>query len=380
MATSSRPDAGKRKPITQRDIAARCGLHQTAVSLALRRDPSISQATIARVLEVARELGYNPDDHHAARKMVLRRFGKTPINHLIALFVPHYFHQSPFFREAYFGMWDVVTQAGFDLLTANLGSFSDPHTVFHSHSFARGDVDGVIAFAHPAAGRALCTYLRQLHSFGERPITFLIQPIAGASWITVDYAAGSYQAARHLLALGHRHLVQLIARDADEIVAQRLAGICRALVEEGLEPERHLHRVELSAGWIAPAEATADLPPLTCTAGGQTGPVSLPEFLHAHPEVTGLLAWNDACARHAWESLTAAGFRVPADISIIGFDDTDPILEAGSNRLTSVHVPLRQIGETAARSTIARITGPHRDEVQAALPATLIIRSSTAAR
>ena len=98
--------------VTQRDIAERCGVHQTAVSQALRHDPSISAATRERILAVALELGYDPEQHDAARRLVSRRHGTRIINRLIALFLPPRFHQSTYFLKLFQGIWDVVSAEG----------------------------------------------------------------------------------------------------------------------------------------------------------------------------------------------------------------------------------------------------------------------------
>ena len=64
------------------------------------------------------------------------------------------------------------------------------------------------------------------------------------------------------------------------------------------------------------------------------------QYLKEHQEVTAVMGINDATAQHAWYALARAGYILPLECSIIGFDDTDPLLDAeGNNMLTSVHLP-----------------------------------------
>ena len=80
--------------------------------------------------------------------------------------------------------------------------------------------------------------------------------------------------------------------------------------------------------------------------------------LRQHPQVTAILAINDASAIRTWALLQQGGLCVPDDISLIGFDDTDPVLDAhGQNMLTTVRLPLREFGEMAARQMIDFVQG-----------------------
>lgn len=371
--------SGRSRPVTQREIAALCGLRQSAVSYALRGDTThVPPETIARVQAVARELGYQPEATQWARRMVGQRHGSGVINHVIAAFLPSNFYSTPYHLSPFVGMWDVCTAEGYDLLAANLGFFTDPRHAFHSPSVLRGDVDGVIASAHASALLHFIAYLRAQPSFADRPIVVPYHVLdAACSTVSADEADGAYRAARHLLALGHRHLLQLRARDAAYHVEARRDGVCRALAEAGLPPDRHLHAVWLTSGWIVPGQDTAGLPPLGEGAEG----LSLPAYLRRHPEITAVLAWNDACAAHVWRLLDDAGLPVPASISLIGHDDTHPVPDAtGENALTTLRLPLRQIGEEAARLLIRRITGDEPADRHVRLPITLIERRSTAPR
>ncbi len=366
--------------VTQRDIAERCGLHQTAVSLALRGDTRrVNPDTIARVQAVAAELGYNPDNNHAARRMVMRRHGVTVLNQLVALILPPDFYKGPYSLEPFLGIMGTLAEAGYDAVTTNLGML-DSRDITHSRSLARGDIDGLLAFWGPDMGRRVLGHLRRLPSFDRRPVVSVLRRVPDSSAVVADEAGGSYQAARHLLRQGHRHVLICLALYGEEIAAERVTGIRRAMVECGLDPADSLHVLTLGYGWISPVAITSELPPLTEEhPDGTSTPWSLPEYLRTHPAITAMLAWNDPSAIHAWRLLELAGRRVPQDLSIIGFDDTYPWLDAhGRNLLTSVRLPLRQVGEEAARLVLRQIADGTANDTLLALPTTLIERGSTA--
>ncbi len=93
-----------------------------------------------------------------------------------------------------------------------------------------------------------------------------------------------------------------------------------------------------------------------------------------------MIALNDPSAIHACLQLDHAGYRVPAEISVVGFDDTDPLLDSdGRNLLTTVRTPLRELGGAAARLLLEGLEAPDQSDREITLSPTLVIRGSTAA-
>ncbi len=83
-------------------------------------------------------------------------------------------------------------------------------------------------------------------------------------------------------------------------------------------------------------------------------------------------------ALHLWHFLLQEGYRVPEDISLVGFDDTDPMLDAaGQPLLTSVRIPLDDIGATAAELLLQLLDGASSETIHRVLPMELKIRRST---
>jgi LacI family transcriptional regulator len=362
------------KPITQRDIAARCGVSQMAVSLALRGDPGVSAETIAHVRAVAAEMGYDPSLHEAARRMALRKHGREVRNHVIGLLFPIVDMLDGYHAAIFGGLVRGVTVTGNGLLSAFLPPIGDPAHYRLPVSANRGEVDSVITLLPTAGVEPLIAQLRAIAGFGDRPVVSLVWPVADGSSIVPDYAHGAYQATAHLLALGHRHLLHFIHDNPDRYLwgypqDARLAGVRRALEDAGLDPARHLTTTTFDNAWLDPHELVRPTPEADAALLG---------LLQHRPEITALLGWNDAVAIRAARALQAAGRRVPEDYSLVGFDDTDALRDTlGQNMLTSVGLPLASLGREAVTLAVQRTEGTVSEDVMRMLPTTLVLRQST---
>lgn len=360
------------RAVTLQDIANRCGLSLFTVSLALRDDTRVKPATAARVRAAAEALGYDPARNQTARRLALMRHGRHMLNRVVALFVPQSLEEARYYNRLFWGVLHGLAEEGFALLVNKLPTAKGQPGPDLTPLVRQGDIDGIIVPENPTNDPQIQA-LRE-SSGRELPLVSLIWPGDGYSSVTADDAGGMAAATRHLLALGHRQLLYLIQQSPNILSERRLDGIRLALREAGLNPDHSLHVLPAYPRWVNPrlAEAHRD---------DDGGEHPLSRWLHAHPAVTAVLGWNDGVALHAWYTLEAAGWRIPADISLIGFDDTDAYPGSdGRNLLTSVQVPLREIGEAAARFIVRRILGDATADEHLAVPTSLELRASTASR
>jgi LacI family transcriptional regulator len=358
------------RAVTLQDIADHCGLSLFTVSLALRGDTRVKPATAERVRTAADALGYDPARNQVARRMAMLRHGQPVLNRVVAYFIQESVEEVPYSNRLFWGVLHGLEKEGFALLVNKLPLAKGQPGPDLTPLVRQGDIDGIIVPENPVYDAQIAA-LRRCGG-RELPLVSLIWPGLDCSSVVADDAGGTAAATRHLLELGHRHLLYLTQPNPNLLSEWRLAGIHQALREAGLDPARHLHLLPTYPRWIDPRLARA-------SHDEDGGEHHLSRWLRAHPEVTGVLAWNDGVALHAWYTLEAAGWRLPEDISLIGFDDTDPLPGPdGRNLLTSVRVPLREIGEEAARLIVARATGTLTTDEQRKLPTTLQIRASTA--
>jgi len=372
-------DAIAEKPhfgVTQRDIAIRCGVSQVAVSLALRNDPSIGKAMTENVHRIAAELGYNPAANDSARRLIARRHGTRLLNKVIALFMPQHYTSASYFVHLFQGVQDVLEEKGYGLLVITPSSSSEWTTL--PEIIQRTGIDGVIDIGYDFAAKRLKPNAPS--EWAALPVVVFLRPQTGCSVVRFDYETATYTATSHLLAQGHRDIVQYLSFLPDELETLRIAGARRAYREFGVDPDTHLHHLRISYHWLT-ADRSRARDEYAAHPEEAAYQQALLTLLHTHAEISAILAWNDAVAIELWYTLIQTGLRVPDDISIVGLDDTAPILnDLGHNILTTVHVPLYELGNAAAAILLRQIdavpAGMHEESVT--LGGELIVRATTA--
>lgn len=379
MSSSDSIDALDKKRITIKDIARACGVSHATVSRAMRHPELLNETTAKRILAMATELGYDASTNQGARRMVLSRYGQSVLNHLIGLFIPPFFYRITFFTAIFEGIWDVLTPKGFGMLTVKTNPES--FTVLPP-SFSRGDVDCAILIGSRTMQDVLAQ-LRAQASFGNRPVVTLMTRVPGCSSVQVDALSGAYALTSHLLDLGHRDLLYLTpsgSRPSQNHQDHIVIGARQALQDHGGDPLNQLHIIQMDEMLELCAcnpEHFLDqdimdrlLPSLRERVVG---------MLQAYPEITAIMAPNDAVAFLVIESLAQSGIRVPSDISVTGFDDA--LAESAKEWrefITTVKVPLEDVGREAAKLAVGLLAGKHTKPVHRILHTSLVVRSSTA--
>jgi LacI family transcriptional regulator len=143
--------------------------------------------------------------------------------------------------------------------------------------------------------------------------------------------------------------------------AFRSASYERAYAEIGLDAREYLHECDWQGDDY------------------ELSKKKLVKALREHPEITALIAPNDYDAQFQHQALVQGGYRVPDDISLISYDDTNAISDPhGENILTTVRAPLHEIGYQGTKLIVARTTGQEKQDRDVVLPVELIVRKSTA--
>jgi DNA-binding LacI/PurR family transcriptional regulator len=363
-------------PITQREIAIQLGLHQTAVSFALRGDPSISPETRKRVLDMAEKLGYDPERSHSARMLQQRRFNSSLQHKVIALLRSTKLNRDPYELDLFLGIEKIVQQEGYDLILCNFPAGPwDPTEP--SLSLKRGYVDGILFTTHSDGIAEHIRKIKSIPALKNHPIVTYLQDIPECSSVVADEEYGSYQAMKHLLDIGHRNILIFQPMYSEYLWSKRWNGVSRAFREQGLNPSDFVKILELNYGWLDPEINSDTFLPLTEYYNTSSTKVLLPDFLKQHTGITAIQAWNDSSAIHAWNQLETEGIRVPEDISIIGYDDTHPYPASHDNRLTSIRQPFDLIGAESVKLMLKHLCAEVYSPEHIVLPCELMVRSST---
>lgn len=183
----------------------------------------------------------------------------------------------------------------------------------------------------------------------------------GMASVIPDEMGGAYQATQHLISLGHRRIAYL-AGNYLWPMQLRLMGYRAALAEAGISEER---------GWVRVFE------------GGNSpkiGAESMRDWLAADWKqlgCTAMLCHNDQVTLGVIEALQEEGLHVPDDVSLIGFDGT-ALSEMVHPKLTSIQVPMREIGLRASALLIEQIESGKYEPISLTIPTTLKLGNTTA--
>ena len=331
--------------VTIADVASAAGVSKTAVSFAFNSPERLGQATLERVLGVARDLGYTA--HPAARALSTKRSGT------IGLLIPQRLSTvfgNPFVSALIQGLGEQCDEHDLTLLLV------PPLDGSLEHAIRNASVDGFISLGLSPEDTAV----RALDLIGVPNVMVDSDASADHPAVNIDDEGGAESAARHLLSLGHRRIAILVLPpvraeiDPSPSALRRLAGYRKAIHAAGApDPTTVLAGISVAAG----SRAFESLP------RGERRP-------------TAVLAMSDMAAIGVMSAAESAGLRVPADLSVVGFDDI-PASEWTSPPLTTVRQPIVEKGKLAARLLIERMNGKAVESPRP-LRTTLVVRKSTA--
>lgn len=325
------------------ELAALAGVSPSTVSRALAGNGLISAATRARVVELAREHGFQPNQ--LARNL---RLGRTqaigvvlPLGHETGQHL-----SDPFFITLLGCLADALTERGYDLLLSRVIPKDD---AWLDRLVDSGRVDGVIVVGQSdqiaVLDRVAARYAPLMVWGGHLP--HHVHRSVGS-----DNRLGGEMATRHLLEIGRRKLAFFGNPDAPEI-EQRRQGFFEACRAAGL------------------ADTVETLPVhLTPDAAYQM----IAERLDQGPPPDGIVAASDVIAMSALRALAERGLRVPHDVAVIGYDDV-MLAAHTSPPLTTIRQDLAQGANLLVDLLLRALAGDPTES--AVLAPTLIIRGST---
>jgi LacI family transcriptional regulator, galactose operon repressor len=331
-----------RRYVSIKEVAARAGVSfQTASKVLNGGSVRVSAQTAARIIEVASQLGYQPNT--LARSLVRRTTGTLG---LVATDVT-----DVAISQVSVSVEQAARRQGHAVLVGHLSPGGEDGAEVVQMLIERR-VDGIIAAAPQLEEDAevaalLRTYVPavSLHSV----------PGGGVPVIGSNHRETGRLATEHLMSHGHRVIGTITGPFRRRVVRSRLHGYEDALRAAGIEPEEDL---VAEADWTPQRAAEATL-----------------LLLQRLPRVTALFVHNDTMAIGVLGALAAAGLRVPADMAVVGCDDV-PFAEYLVPPLTTVHVPLAEAGEHAVDLLLRAIRGEQPPQRPVRLPVGLVVRAS----
>lgn len=330
------------------DVARDAGVHTATASRALNPAArhEVNADTVRRVERSARRLGYVPN--------TLARGLRTSRSFVAALIVPDI--TNALFPPIVRGAERVLSRSGYTLVLTDTNNDSNTELSQIAAMRARG-VDGFIV----ATARWTDPAVSQLAEAGVP--TVLVNrrdSVSKLPYVGADDRHGMRLCVGHLAALGHREIVHLAGPNDTSTGRERTSAFRAAL--------RGLGRA--SAGTVVQCAAYTE----------RAGAAATHELLDSGAAFTALVAANDLLAMGAVEALSDRGVRCPDEVSVTGYNDLSFVSRL-TPPLTTVGVPLDQMGELAAEALLAWMVGSdhHVDGHQTLLPVEFVERATTAA-
>lgn len=329
------------KPVTLEDIARLAGVSPSTVSRVLNGSKRVAEDKRALVLAAVEQHQYRPN---AAARGLVRGRSMT-----VGVLMQDI--SSPFFARMVSGIEQGLDLAAYRPMFAST-HWRAEYQEDEAHALQlllERQVDGMIVLAGRIPELDLCALA------AEMPLIVVARRIAGleSQCIYVDNEGGAYRATRYLLGLGHTRIAHITGTPAHPDAQDRLAGYQRALREAGHDPDERL---------IVEGLFTED-----------SGLSAVEELITRGERFTALLAGNDQMAYGAMLGLFNHGYRIPTDVSLVGFDDQF-LSPYTLPPLTTVRQPSEEMGRAAAEAMLRLLHGeepylPH-------FPTDLIIRKS----
>lgn len=304
---------------TSRDVARLAGVSHTAVSFVFngRADGNLSPATQERIRQAATQLGYRPDP--VARGLRRRR---TAVIGLVTDEIA----SSPFAGRLLRGAMETAWDRDHLVLTVDSGGDPVKEDAAVAELLDRR-VDGIIYAAMSLRRVRVPEGLHRTHSV----LANCLPEDDSLPAVVPAERAGGRTAARLLLGAGHRRLAVIGGLD-DIASVERTRGIREALRAEG---------VTVPGEWIVRCGGEIS--------AGYAGALRLLDGVEPSRRPTGVLCYNDRVAAGVLHAATRLGIDVPADLSVVGYDDQEHMAAFLTPPLTSVALPHRAMGEAAAR-------------------------------
>lgn len=319
---------GGQRRATVSDVARHAQVSTATVSRVLNRNYPVATATRERVEASMRALGYVVNAHARALAGVSGRTVGIIVNDVV----------DPFYAYIARGVEREATRGGRLCLVCCTQGDPQRELAFVELMHERR-ADAVIVVGGSLADRTYTRELtrraRELDAGGSKLVLCGRPPLEeSAPTVSVDYdnEGGAFAITDHLLTQGHERILYLGGPPALSTTRDRIAGHRRALELRGV-----------------PRDPALEQPGAFSRSFGRSRTAQL---LAEELDFTAVFAANDIVAAGAAQALEEAGLRVPQDVSLVGYDDV-PVAQEMRPRLTTVHVPLEEMGRQAVRIAVA---------------------------
>ena len=340
----------KKTAVTQKDVAKKAGVSRSVVSYVINNGPrEVAEETKKRVLEVIKELGYQPNKYAQGLKWGNSKASKSL--GIIAGGQSYNVLERPYYNTILSGLFEEAHKLGLDVrFFSFFEALLDP--VFFNRNIHPDEISSLILIL-PGMISQQPEYIEVLDQIAERVdhVVCLEESIRDWPTIVFDRAGAARQAVQHLIDLGHQRIAFLAIAD------NRLDGYKRTLLDNNLPYDEDL------VFTIDPSRVLSSAYQLT------------EKILQMETRPTAIFAANDESAISALAALKDHSIRVPEDIAVVSIDN---IGIAGMVRpgLTTVDVPKKRMATYALQFLMMQKQFNQQQPASIVLPTELVVRES----
>jgi len=334
---------GQERPVNLKDLAAHLDLSPATLSIVLNDSAAagaIPQETKDRIFDAARKFNYRPN--FIARSLKAQR------TYTLGVLVPEM--SIGYAAMILSGIEDHLLQEDYFYFVASHRHRSELIERY-PQLFLERCVEGLIAVDTPPDHPSTLPVI-SVSGYSEAP---------GVTNIVLDHPRAAELALTHLIGLGHRNIAVIKGQSFSSDTDVRW---------ESIRDKAVALKTPIDPGLVVQLEGDSPSP--------ETGYEATKKLLSGSTGFTAIFAFNDVSAIGAIRALQEAGFRVPEDVSVVGFDD---VYAAAFHNpaLTTIHQPLYQMGKLAAQHLLQRIAnGAHAPYPEmVTVEPELVIRQST---
>lgn len=330
---------------TIKDIANQANVSTTTVSRVINDHPAVNNETRKKILKIIKKNNYRPNT--VARSL------STSKSNTIGVFFTDNFNSGlhhPFFREVIYGLEKFMGDKGYDIVYFTNRQWGDSFSYLDKCQDRH--VDGVVLMGVLKDDPNLPKLLAS-----DIPVVFVDIDIKekNASYVISDNISGAKKAVKYLYELGHRKIGMLMGIKTAKPTNDRFIGFKEALKELDLK---------YTSNWVFNGKYSEE--------GGYR---AAEKMLNLSDRPTAVFCQSDNMAIGAMRAIEDAGFKVPDDFSVIGFDDIE-VSSYVKPALTTIKQNKKKMGQSATQLLVSMIEKSKNNISPIILPVELIERDS----
>src|ERR1044072_1256639 len=334
---------------TIKDIAKALGLSTSTVSRALRDSHEISTETKQLVLEYATRINYHPNPI----ALSLKEKRSRSIGVIVAEIA------NSFFSQAINGIESVANDKGYNVIISQSHESYDKEVITLQYLSSRS-IDGLLISVSTATKDL--QHLKALHERGF-PIVFFDRIVEDINThkVMVDNFRGAYDATMHLIKQGYKNIATITNSENLSITRERVAGYVEALAQKNTKARKSMIKYCFHGGMILSEVEEA-----------------ITQLMKTKPRPDAIFTSSDKLTTGCMRVLKRKGVRIPEDIAVVGFSNSD-IIELLDPPLTVVRQHAFEMGQVATELLLQLIESkrPVKDFERKILATSLIVQQST---